>query len=190
MKMASGAVLLLCVCVLTCARQVVAAEYEWVNRTRQHQLPDHGQTADGENHGGELAGSGATGSNERNADAGKQLVIPENVRNLDFLEGKWRCETGLVNSRSREPIIMEYSFNKSGKGTVSIKEKNDICIGSVNAYMKEHELFVEGRNISCRRSRHMYSDQDIHCANKSRKAQCKGRNVGSDSWKAEFTRIK
>ena len=106
------------------------------------------------------------------------LVIPDDARqknDLSFLDGCWRCETGLVNSRTRRPVIVEYCFDKNGNGRRSVDERGGAtCNGPARAgFDNGGKLRIEAGNAPCPGGSN-YVPQTVECTGSSNATHCKG----------------
>lgn len=121
----------------------------------------------------------------------EELVIPPKAEDAGFLEGKWLCDTGLANTRTREPVAVEFSFGTDGRGQGVTHEKNDKCAGAVNAQMRNGELHINLDTQYCQKNGHAYSPVSIICKNANgAAAECFGRNNNGTTWSASFKRIR
>ncbi len=122
------------------------------------------------------------------------LNIPEDAKHNDdmsFLEGCWRCETGLFNSITKEPIIAEYCFDKNGQGRRIVREQDgSICQGAVTAdFNGAGQLIMNSKNARCTNGQ-QYSSQDVTCTGNNTSTQCRGREKEgkNQTWDARFYR--
>ena len=123
------------------------------------------------------------------------LVIPDDARqknDLSFLDGCWRCETGLVNARTHKPVIVEYCFDKNGNGKRIVKEQDgSVCSGPAQAtFGRNGTLHIDTPAASCPDGR-SYIPQIVECTGNDRAADCTGRTKGKsggDTWNAKFYR--
>jgi hypothetical protein len=124
------------------------------------------------------------------------LVIPDDAEqknNLSFLDGCWRCESGLVNARTHKPVIVEYCFDTNGNGKRIIKEQDgSVCSGPAQAaFGRNGTLRIDTPAASCPGGR-SYIPQIVECAGKGRAADCtgsaKGNSRNGDAWNARFYR--
>lgn len=87
--------------------------------------------------------------------AGGGLMIPKNAKMLEFLEGCWMSETGMVLSESNDPINYKYCFDKSGNAKVTIilfdqnKKWVDDCVGEGKATLLTGEVRIEDSGLLC-----------------------------------------
>lgn len=125
---------------------------------------------------------------------GEELVIPDEPPQeggrLAFLQGRWRCETGLVSGDTGEPVVVEFVFDDEGRGRAIVQEKNDRCVGEATARLDEGELHIDIEEQRCGRG-DSYSGQRIDCRNKGAAAECKGTNQSrtGEAWEAQFFRL-
>ena len=123
---------------------------------------------------------------------GREMSIPEKAKDLDFLKGKWRCNTGLFNTRTQEPVIVEFSFDKNGNGTVSTIEKSSgtAYSGKARGKLKNGGLAIACSEQRSRKKRDKYSSMQISCVQEGGHAICRGVNADGTRWdNATFVRI-
>ncbi|MEG2004450.1 MAG: SrfA family protein [Bilophila sp.] len=123
-----------------------------------------------------------------------ELAVPEQAvatGDLSFMQGIWRCDTGLSSTRTGLPVIVEYTFDVAGKGTLSIQSDKGICSAPVNTSLTpEGTLIIESAHeIRCPEGT-PYSGQRVECSGKGAEALCTGRNLseGAQAWNAAFQR--
>jgi hypothetical protein len=138
------------------------------------------------------------------------LTIPDDARqknDLSFLDGCWRCETGLVNSRTRRPVIVEYCFDKNGNGRRTVDERGGgNCSGPARAgFDGGGKLRIDAGNAPCPGGSG-YVPQTVECTGTANATHCKGQEHygggsgggllgrifggggGSNQWDAKFYR--
>lgn len=111
---------------------------------------------------------------------------------MAFLEGKWRCNTGLASAADNQPVVVEFSFDKNGRGTGTILEKHsgNRYNASVKANYKSGVLRVYTSDFTSKTTREGYNRSTIECKDQGGQAICSGKN-GKTSWEgATFVRIK
>lgn len=120
------------------------------------------------------------------------LVIPEDAADAGFMQGRWLCKTGLVNSSTKEPVQMTFSFDSKGGGEATVIEKNDICSGGAKAEMKNQDLLINIGGLSCRNNMaNSYEEMSIKCENAAgASAQCYGLNKNGTKWEAVFIKLR
>ncbi len=120
--------------------------------------------------------------------------LPQDTQKMDFLEGKWRCETDLINLENDSPIVFEFTFDKNGNGDARLKEKTGrIFSGSANAVLKNGILDIKVEKLATPNSSATYNGSNIQCRQKGATAICSGKNTGKPSvaWhNASFHRVK
>lgn len=120
----------------------------------------------------------------------ESLVIPEHAQSMEFLEGRWACDTGLGNSRTGERVRVIFLFDKKGKGSGIVYEKDDRCQGDASARMRDGVLHIEYGELFCGKP-NSYAPGVIDCENvQSGKTECRGRNIDNSSWAVDFYREK
>lgn len=121
----------------------------------------------------------------------QELVIPKHAEDTSFLKGKWRCDTGLVNKKSGEPVAVEFYFAQDGTGSGAIYEKGDQCVGHARSAMHNGELLIQLDPQRCQNRNGGYSEVSIICKNaKGNTTECFGTNSDGSTWDASFKRIK
>ena len=121
----------------------------------------------------------------------KTLILPKGNTSMDFLEGKWRCNTGLANAATNEPVVVEFTFNNNGKGSALVRERNgQLFHASANASMRGGKLRINTSMFRSRNSGRSYEKSFIECEDKGNRAICSGVN-GNIHWSgATFSRLK
>ncbi|MBR4605697.1 MAG: hypothetical protein IKO41_05665 [Lachnospiraceae bacterium] len=121
------------------------------------------------------------------------LVLPRDDSSLSFLKGKWRCNTGLVRSTDRHPVIVEFSFDADGRGTSSIRENNGtVYNASARAVYKNGRLRINTSDFYASKHHGRYLGQFMECRQDHGHAVCSGRDRNNDvHWQgATFNRIR
>lgn len=115
------------------------------------------------------------------------LQLPQKGDSVSFMEGNWICHTGLASTKTGEPVVMEFSFNKNGKGTGTILERKSgqRYTASAQASFRNGVLRVNTSQFRGRRGG--YNSNSIECRNQGGAAQCRGKN-GNVIWNANFVR--
>lgn len=110
---------------------------------------------------------------------------------LGFMQGVWRCDTGLKNTATGVPVAVEYTFDAAGNGSVSITGDKGECRGEAVALLDaEGRLVIETREqIGCAKGA-PYAGQRVLCTQESGRAECRGRNLSDtgQTWDARFYR--
>ncbi|MBB6212246.1 SrfA family protein [Novispirillum itersonii] len=82
----------------------------------------------------------------------KPLVLPPDAGtngNMDFLNGKWRSRTGLVDSATGLPVEMEYTF-ENGKGTAAVtRHDGTVCKAPAQASMQGKQMQIDLQDAVC-----------------------------------------
>lgn len=121
----------------------------------------------------------------------QDLIIPEHAGNMEFLQGRWLCDTGLANIRTKEPVAFEFSFDAHGNGQGTVHEQNDVCTGKAKAALKEGLLHITLGPQQCRDPKKLYNSLEIVCKNASgRGTQCQGTNKDGTIWDAYFNKTR
>lgn len=82
----------------------------------------------------------------------KPLVLPPDAGangNMDFLNGKWRSRTGLVDSATGLPVEMQYTF-ENGKGTAEVtRHDGTVCKAPAQASMQGKQMQIDLQDAVC-----------------------------------------
>lgn len=123
---------------------------------------------------------------------GATLSLPKSDKSMAFLEGKWRCNTGLVRMHDGQPVVVEFQFDKNGRGTANVLEKHSGIRydASARANYKGGVLRLYTSDYTSKKTKSVYVHSSIECRDEGGQAICSGQN-GKTSWKgATFVRIK
>ena len=134
----------------------------------------------------------ATPTQARTESPQTALVLPKSESGMSFLKGKWRCNTGLVRTTDREPVIVEFSFDANGRGTSTIREKNGtVYSASAKAVYKNGNLRINTSDFYAPKQRGRYLGQFMECRQSDTRALCNGRDRENNvRWsEATFSRI-
>lgn len=122
------------------------------------------------------------------------LHIPKSALaagDVSFMQGVWRCDTGLKNTTTGMPVVVEYTFDATGNGSVAITGDKGECRGEAAALLDaEGRLVIETREqIGCAKGA-PYAGQRVICTQESGRAECRGRNLSDagQTWDARFYR--
>lgn len=117
----------------------------------------------------------------------EELVLPERLERPDFLQGRWVCDTGLINNRTGEPVVVEFAFDAQGAGEGVVHEANDDCAGAAQATVRDGELRIGLEPQRCRKTPGVYGRLQILChSSAARKTLCTGTNEDGTTWDATF----
>ena len=121
------------------------------------------------------------------------LVLPKESNSMDFLKGRWRCNTGLVRTSDRQPVVVDFSFDGNGNGNSAIREMSGKTYqASARATYKNGRLRINTSDFYSSEARDKYMGQYLECRQSGARALCSGRSRdGSTQWQnATFTRIR
>lgn len=123
--------------------------------------------------------------------AEEELKIPEDARNAEFMEGEWRCETGLANAATREPVQLSIAFAKNGSGTATTNEKGGQCHGDARVSLQDGVLHIEIGEQTCPHG-NAYNAVSIDCRTVAGQssALCQGTHGSGSKWDATFYKVK
>lgn len=129
---------------------------------------------------------------DENAGRGATLSLPSDQdATLSFLEGHWRCNTGLGRTSDNQPVVVEFRFDKQGKGTAAIRELSGRQFtASARAAYKKGRLRINTSEFCAKGTNNRYSKSYIECAEQGEHALCKGRNGGITWSGASFIRLR
>ncbi|MFH2057398.1 MAG: hypothetical protein ABIJ59_00665 [Pseudomonadota bacterium] len=130
---------------------------------------------------------------------GLQLQIPKGAgtnTSMDFIAGRWRCDTGLKNVKTGEPVKVVFAFDARGKGSIEIIESGESFLGgakaSITAQGELHVLSDPASN-KAENEGHRYSAVEVFCRqseNSGSAIVCQGENLPEkkSKWPAKFYR--
>ena len=83
---------------------------------------------------------------------GEELTIPPEALesgSTDFLNGRWRSSTGLMEADTGRPVVLEYAF-RNGKGQARIRRSDGtVCTGDVSATLRDKRLVLNNSIVRC-----------------------------------------
>lgn len=108
----------------------------------------------------------------------------------DFLNGRWRSITGLVESGSGRPVEVEYDF-KNGRGQKTIFRKNGgNCTVETEARMVGGRLVITEVGSARCLDGSRFNESRVDCrAGSSGKAECEGENIGGSGYYVEMRKL-
>ena len=115
------------------------------------------------------------------------LEIPNNPKELGFLEGCWDAKIGLKNRQTGQPVIVEYCFDQSGNGTVNITERDrngkiiQKCTGRAKAIVQGDNLQINDNGAQCPDGK-FFGGNSVICRNNENQAQCSGQSQSGEKW--------
>lgn len=120
-----------------------------------------------------------------------QLQIPKQAKDTKFLSGRWICSTGLFNISDRKPVVVEFSFDETGKGSSTIRElSGEVFTASARAEIKDGILRIKTGAYTSPKSSSVYGPNSISCTQGDQAANCSGTNPSiSTPWQARFNKI-
>lgn len=123
---------------------------------------------------------------------GATMQIPkQDDKSMEFLQGQWRCNTGLARAIDNQPVVVEFSFSKDGQGSAAIRERSGaVYTASAKATLRNGTLRINTSDFASRRARGGYMKCFIECRNQGSAAICTGENGGTVWRDATFTRLK
>lgn len=120
-----------------------------------------------------------------------RMVLPKSSSDTKFLQGSWRCNTGLVRTSDNRPVVVEFSFDKNGQGSAIIREHSGtIYKAGAKASMQKGILRINTSMFESHTSNGRYNKCFIECRDNGSRAICSGENGGVRWDNATFTRIK
>ncbi|MDR2339405.1 MAG: hypothetical protein LBF40_04650 [Deltaproteobacteria bacterium] len=128
---------------------------------------------------------------------GEGLVIPKggDPNDLSFLKGCWKSEAGVVNTKTKMPVIFVYCLDDKGTGTVSLEEydKSGKRIGTCKtglAVSREGDtVLLNDDGVKCQDGRG-YEPNSLSCESGPGKiSQCVGKNSKVPPFQVKFTYV-
>ncbi|MGE4553656.1 MAG: hypothetical protein AB7D57_11120 [Desulfovibrionaceae bacterium] len=119
------------------------------------------------------------------------LTLPETPgKDMSFLEGVWRCDTGLYDDGHNE-VAMEYAFDVQGKGEVRVESDGGTCTSPAWGIMQEDgTLVIDTEEVIVCPNGHRFSGQEVRCVRHGERTECTGRNKSKagSTWQGKFHR--
>ena len=118
------------------------------------------------------------------------LVIPDQPKNMSFMEGCWISVTELYSVRDKKPVQIEYCFNANGKGEVAVRSDSYTCRGRARASMPTPTTLVVKpvSSVTCD-NRSNFNPWQIVCnAKKGGAADCLGVHGNGNKFDATLLR--
>ena len=134
---------------------------------------------------------GSASSQQERIPRGEPLSLPDtDDGTLSFLEGHWRCNTGLARVSDNEPVVVEFRFGKNGKGTASVRERSGtVYTAAAQASYRDGTLRVNTSDYFAKGHKDCYTKSFITCVERKNHALCSGEN-GNVTWHgATFIRL-
>ncbi len=137
------------------------------------------------------AESSASTNTKQDVKQESKLVLPKKEGNMSFLEGHWRCNTGLARASDNQSVVVEFRFDKNGRGTASVQERSGRRYdASAQASYSKGELRINTSDFHAKGRRDAYVKSHIECRDHGGAALCHGENGGVRWSGATFTRLK
>lgn len=124
---------------------------------------------------------------------GSDLEIPEDAartNDLSFLEGCWESETGLVDLLYRQPLRVEYCFDRRGRGRHYWHMGNgQNCQGQLTGRFRGNRLAMEASTAPCPDGTR-FDAQEVECTGSGHTTYCRGQDQPRryPAWDARFRR--
>ena len=119
------------------------------------------------------------------------VIPPEAARSGDasFLNGKWTSQSGLMDSRTGLPAIVEYDF-KAGQGTVTIRRSDGtVCVGKSSAVMQDGRLVITGADDPSCDDGSRYGRTRVECRQgNGARAECVGKAGNGQDYSVDMNR--
>ena len=124
---------------------------------------------------------------------GDTLTIPPDAMktgSTDFLNGRWRSITGLVESGSGRPVEVEYEF-KNGQGQKTILRKNGgNCTVGTQARIVGGRLTITETGSAVCADGTRFNESRVDCrTGADGKAECQGQNKGGSDYYVEMRKL-
>jgi hypothetical protein len=123
----------------------------------------------------------------------RPLVIPDAAGrqgSVDFMEGRWRSKTGLVETRSGQPVVVDYSFDRNGNGHTTIHQKNGtVCEGPARARMEGPRLVIDELEDPRCSDGSRFNRSHVECTmGAGGQAMCNGRHSNGRTYRVDIQR--
>ncbi|MEI7584464.1 S8 family serine peptidase [Runella sp.] len=124
------------------------------------------------------------------SDTAQKMKMPKSPRDCNFAIGAWKSNTPLINTRTEEPIELQFDFRQGCKGQITFIEQNNTCTANVTLKIQGDKLLIlQQQEAPCRASNIFYIQHEFSCtADEQGNAQCTG--TSNNQVVTRFTMIK
>ena len=123
---------------------------------------------------------------------GEPPVIPEDAADgaAGFMRGVWQSDSGLVDSKTKQKLTQEYTFDNQGKGEAVIRRADGVvCRAPAAATMKGGNLQVdELEHLACTDGSSFRRSRTVCTKGSSGSAECVGTDADGSRFKVELNR--
>lgn len=127
-------------------------------------------------------------------DGGAPLAIPEGAAGgsgpADFLQGRWRSRSGLVDEATGGQLNQSYQFDKSGQGRSVVRRADGVeCSASAEARMENGQLRVkELENLRCPDGQQFEKTETACTRDAQGQTRCSGAYEGGKKFDVQIDR--
>ncbi|MBN2751704.1 MAG: hypothetical protein JXQ84_03250, partial [Rhodospirillaceae bacterium] len=118
-------------------------------------------------------------------------IPPEAAKSGDasFLDGKWTSKSGLMDSRTGLPAVVEYDF-KGGQGTATIRRSDGtVCVGKSRATVQNGKVVISGVEDPRCGDGSSYARAQVECVQgPDGKAVCSGKSAKGSAYSVDMSR--
>ncbi|MDR1081770.1 MAG: hypothetical protein LBQ79_12630 [Deltaproteobacteria bacterium] len=120
--------------------------------------------------------------------AGQDLTIPPGAKDVGFLEGCWKADSGILDQVYRRPIDWEYCFTGSGNARLRITSATFTCSASGKAVLSGGKLRIKAGSAPCSRGNPTFNPSSIVCTPRTGAAYCTLQGEGGPVIQTRMTR--
>jgi hypothetical protein len=108
------------------------------------------------------------------------LSIPDQESkqgDASFMEGNWRSQTGLRSKNAKAPVSIDYAFDKSGKGTTTLRMPDGVsCTGASTSTTSNGRMIIkDDGQLNCSNGS-SFAGSEVECVKGSdNQTKCIGR---------------
>ena len=134
------------------------------------------------------------GSQSGTAPGGMPLAIPEGAAGgsgpADFLQGRWRSRSGLVDEATGGQLNQSYQFDKSGQGRSVVRRADGVeCSAPAEARMENGQLKVkELANLTCPDGQQFEKTETACTRDAQGQTRCSGAYEGGKKFDVQIDR--
>ena len=118
--------------------------------------------------------------------------IPDGARDgaAGFMQGAWQSDSGLVDARTKQKLVQEYTFDDQGRGEAVIRRADGVvCRAPAEAAMRDGKLQVdELENLECTDGSSFSRSRTVCTKDPSGAAQCVGTDADGNRFTVDLNR--